>query len=99
MSTNQQNLIGIDNLGVEHIPKEIIKFIEQKSIINKFLQNTTIRFDNVWIGFVDFMLIGKSLLDYSNLLSPNDYEKNDKKTRKYFQQLKSFDEKIMLCYL
>ena len=36
MSTNQQNLIGIDNLGVEHIPKEIIKFIEQKGIITNF---------------------------------------------------------------
>ena len=30
------------------------------------------------IGFIDFMLKGKSLLDYTNLLSPNDYEKNDK---------------------
>ena len=38
----------------------------------------------MWIGFVDFMLIGKSLLDYSNLLSPNDYEKNDKKNTKIF---------------
>ena len=38
----------------------------------------------MWIGFVDFILIGKSLLDYSNLLSPNDYEKNDKKNTKIF---------------
>ena len=30
------------------------------------------------IGFIDFMLKGKSLLDYTNLFSPNDYEKNDK---------------------
>ena len=29
------------------------------------------------IGFIDFMLKGKSLLDYTNLFSPNDYEKND----------------------
>ena len=31
------------------------------------------------IGFIDFMLKGKSLLDYTNLFSPNNYEKNDKK--------------------
>ena len=37
------------------------------------------------IGFVDFMLKGKSLLEYTNLFSPYDYEKNDKIISKYFQ--------------
>ena len=36
-------------------------------------------------GFIDFMLKGKSLLDYTNLFSPNDYEKHDKIILKYFQ--------------
>ena len=40
------------------------------------------------IGFIDFMLKGKSLLDYANLFSPDDYEKNDKIILKYFKQLK-----------
>ena len=30
------------------------------------------------IGFIDFMLKGKSFLDYTNLLSPKKYEKNVK---------------------
>ena len=37
------------------------------------------------IGLFDFMLKGKSLLDYTNLFSPNDYENNDKIILKYFQ--------------
>ena len=37
------------------------------------------------IGFIDFMLKGKSLLDYTNLFFPNEYEKNDKLMLKYFQ--------------
>ena len=37
------------------------------------------------IGFIDFMLKDKSLLDYTDLFSPNDYEKNDKLVLKYFQ--------------
>ena len=37
------------------------------------------------IGFIDFMLKGKSLFDYTNLLFPNDYKKNDKIILKYFQ--------------
>ena len=39
----------------------------------------------VCIGFIDFILKGKSLLDHTNLLSPNGYEKNDKIILKYFQ--------------
>ena len=39
-------------------------------------------------GFIDFMLKGKTLLDYTNLCSPNSYEKNDKMILKYFQLLK-----------
>ena len=30
------------------------------------------------IRFIDFMLKGKSVPDYTNLFSPNEYEKNDK---------------------
>ena len=36
------------------------------------------------IRFINFMLNGKSLLDYTNLFSPNKYEKNDKIILKYF---------------
>ena len=36
------------------------------------------------IGFIDFTLKSKSLLDYTNLFSPDDYEKNDKIILKYF---------------
>ena len=36
------------------------------------------------IGFINFMLKGKSMLDYTNLFSPNDYDKNDKVILKDF---------------
>ena len=39
----------------------------------------------VCVGVIDFMLPDKSLLDYTNLFSPNDHEKNDKIILKYFQ--------------
>ena len=38
-----------------------------------------------FIEFTDFMLKSKSLLQYANLFSPNDYEKNDKIILKYFR--------------
>ena len=36
------------------------------------------------IGFINFMFNGKSLADYTNLFSPNDFKKNDDITLKYF---------------
>ena len=38
------------------------------------------------IGFIDFMLKSKSLLEYTNLFSPNEYKKNDKIILKSFQK-------------
>ena len=37
------------------------------------------------IGFIDFMLEDKSLLDYTNLFSSNEYKKNDKIILEYCQ--------------
>ena len=35
--------------------------------------------------FFDFMLKDKIILEYTNLFSPNQYERNDKIILKYFQ--------------
>ena len=36
-------------------------------------------------AFLEHMTAGKSLLDYTNLFSQNDYKKNDKMIHKYFK--------------
>ena len=35
-----------------------------------------------FIGFINFMLKGKSLMDYTSLFSPSDYENNEKIIKK-----------------
>ena len=80
-----------DGFGVEHIPKKIEKFIENKNIITNIYRIEP--YDSIMcgyfcIGFIDFMLTGKSFLDYTNLFSPIEYEKNNKIILKYFQLLK-----------
>ena len=37
------------------------------------------------IGFIDFMLAGKKLTDYTNLFSPYDFKKNDSIILSYFK--------------
>ena len=37
------------------------------------------------IAFVEYMLAGKTLLNYTNLFSPKNYKKDDKLIYKYFK--------------
>ena len=36
------------------------------------------------IEFIDFLLKGKSLLEYTNVFPPNEYKKNNKIIENYF---------------
>ena len=84
---NGDNLTYCHSFGVEHISKEIEKLIRNKNIktnIYRILANDLIMSGYFCNGFIDFMLKGKSLLDYTNLFSPNKYEKNDKIILKHF---------------
>ena len=81
MYVNSDNIVNFDRFGVDHILKEIKQFIENKNIIANIYKiqiYVSIICEYFCIGFIDFMLKGKSLLNYTNLVSPNDYEKNDK---------------------
>ena len=78
---NAKIVTYFDSFGVEHIPKEIKKFIGNWNNITSIYRIKA--FDSIMcghfhIGFIDFMLKGKSLLEYTNLFYPNDYEKNAK---------------------
>ena len=80
--------IYFDNFGVEHIPKDVKKFMENKNImtnIHRIQAYDLIMCAYFCVGFINFMLNSKSLLDYTNLFSPNHYEKNDKIVLKYFR--------------
>ena len=85
---NDNNVTCFDNFGVEHIPKEIRKYIGNKNIIKntyKVRAYDSAMYGCFCIGFIDFTLKGKSLLEYRNLFSPNSYENNDKIILKHFQ--------------
>ena len=81
MYVNDDDVSYFDSFGVEHIPNEIRKFIGNKSIITNIYRVQacdSIMCEYFRIGFINFMLKGKGLLEYTDLFSANDYEKNDK---------------------
>ena len=84
---NNNNVTYFDSFGVEHIPKEIIKFIENRNIKTNIFRIQA--YDSIMCGyfciaFINFMFKGKSLTEYTNLFSPNDFKKNDDTVLKYF---------------
>ena len=65
-----------DSFGVEHIPKEIKAFIKNKYIkvnIFKIQAYDSIMCRYFCVGFIKFMLKGKSLTAYTNLFSLNNF--------------------------
>ena len=84
---NDKTIIYFDSFGVEHSPKEIMKFIARKKIITNIYRIQA--YDSIMcgyfcIGFINFMFNGTSLTDYTNLFSTNDFKKNDDTILKYF---------------
>ena len=76
-----------DSFGVEHVPKEIKRFIRNKNIKTNIFRtqaSDSIMCGYFCIGFINFMLAGKTLTDSTNLFSPNDYIKNDDVILNYF---------------
>ena len=68
-----------DSFGVEHIPKEINAFINRSLSITtnifRIQANHLIMCRYFCIGFIDFLLAGKSLTEFKNLCSPNKFKK------------------------
>ena len=76
-----------DSFGVEHIPKKIKTFINNKNIKTNILRIQA--YDSIMcglfcIGLIDFMLAEKILTEFTNLSSPNNFKKNDNMILNYF---------------
>ena len=73
-------MIYFNSFGVEHIPEKIKNFIGNKNIKAKIFRvqaNDLVMRGYFCLGFIDFILAVKKMADYTNLLSPHDFKKND----------------------
>ena len=78
MYVQNKNVTYFDSFGVEHIPEEIKTFIGNKNIktnIFRIQAYDLIMCGYFCIGFIDFVLAGKTLTDFTNLFSPNKFRK------------------------
>ena len=65
------------------MPLEVLNKIRDKPITHNIFRiqdNESVMCRCYCIAFIEYVLVGKTLLDYVNLFSPNDYKKNDQIT-------------------
>ena len=85
---HNNNVPYFDSFSVEHIPKEIKAFIDcSLSIAANIFRIQA--YDSIMCGyfcidFIDFMLAGKTLTEFTNLFLPNNFKKNDDIILNYF---------------
>ena len=77
---NNKTVTYFSSFGIEHISKEVKKFVDNKNTIANIFRIQA--YDSVMrgyfcIGFNDYMFMGKSLTAYTNLFSLNNFKKND----------------------
>ena len=73
---NKNEIIYFNNFGVEYIPEEIKEFMGNKNIkanIFRLQENDSVICGYFCRAFIDFILAGKKLTDYTNLFSPHDF--------------------------
>ena len=85
---NGDNITYLDSFRVEYIPEQIKNSRGNKNIttnIYRIQENDSIMCGYFCIGFINFMLEGKNLLDYTKVFPPSEYENSDKIILRYFQ--------------
>ena len=73
---------------VENVPEEIKEFIGNKNIkanIFRVQATNSVMCGYFCIGFIDVMLGGKKLTDFTSIFSPYDFKKNDDIILCYFK--------------
>ena len=88
MYINNNSVTYFDSFRAEPIPKEIKAFIGHSLSITTNIFRIQ-AYDSIirgyfCISFIDFMLAGKTLTRYTNLFSPNNFNKNGDIILNYF---------------
>ena len=80
--------VYFDSFGIECISQEALNRIKGKSTTHNIFRiqsREPVMCGFSRIAFLEYLITRKTLLDYTNLFSPNDHQKNSKIIYKYFR--------------
>ena len=73
---NRNTAVYLNSFGIEYIPQEVLNKTRDKSITHNIFRIQDIKFIMCGfyycIVFMEYMLPGNTLFNYTNLFSPND---------------------------
>ena len=67
---NRSKIVYFNSFGVEHVPEGIKGFVGNKNIITNIFgvqANNSVMCRYICIGFIDFMLAGKKMTDFTSM--------------------------------
>ena len=79
--TDKNTAVYFVFFGIVYITQEVLSKIKDKTITHNIFRmqfEASIVCGLFFIAFIEYMIAGKTLLDYANLFSRNDCLKNDK---------------------
>ena len=85
---NRSETVYFDSFGVEHVSEEVKTFVVNKNIIANIFQvqaKNSVMCGYFCIGYIDFMLVGKTLADFTSMFSPYNFKKNHEIIMSYFK--------------
>ena len=85
---DKNRAVWFDSFGTEYVPQEVLKKTNDKSITDNIFRiqdDDSVMFGSYCIAFIGYMIATKVLLDYTNLLFPNYFLKNDKIIYRHFK--------------
>ena len=87
LSCNRNEIVYFISFDVEHVSEEIKELSGIKTIANIFRvqASNSVMCGYFCVGFIDFMLAGKKLTDFTSMFSPHDFDKNDGIILSYFK--------------
>ena len=85
----RNEIVYFDSFGVEHVSEEIKEFIENENIKTNIFwvqASNSIMCGYFCIGFIDFMVSGKTLVDFASSFYPYNFEKKWQYNFEVFQR-------------
>ena len=86
---DKNTAVQFNSIWTGYNPQDALNEITDKSITHNIFRiqsDDSVMCEFNSIDFIECKIVGKTLFDYTNLFSPNIYQKNDKIIDKYFKE-------------
>ena len=89
--------VYFDSFGTEYFSQDVLNKIKDEYITHNIFRiqsDGSAMYGFYCINFIEYMIAGNTLLDYTNLFSPHNFQINCETTYKYFED--KYDKRTLM---